>query len=69
MPDTPVLITAADLHDWLTGDEPPVVLDVRWKLSGPPGHGEYLTLVACERAALLALGDIPQPNRPLPASR
>jgi thiosulfate/3-mercaptopyruvate sulfurtransferase len=29
------LITAASAS--------PVVLDVRWKLGGPPGHGEYLT--------------------------
>lgn len=45
MSDTtrPVLISATELHDRLAGDAPPVVLDVRWRLGGPPGHGEYLT--------------------------
>lgn len=38
-----VLITADDLATALRADRPPVVLDVRWKLGGPPGHGEYLT--------------------------
>ena len=39
----PVLISAAELADRLSSDQqPPVVLDVRWKLGGPPGHGEYL---------------------------
>lgn len=38
-----VLITAADLATELelASDHPPVVLDVRWALGGPPGHGEY----------------------------
>ena len=38
-----VLITAGDLATALRTDHPPVILDVRWKLGGPPGHGEYLT--------------------------
>jgi thiosulfate/3-mercaptopyruvate sulfurtransferase len=38
-----VLITAEELATALRGERPPVVLDVRWKLGGPPGHGEYLT--------------------------
>jgi thiosulfate/3-mercaptopyruvate sulfurtransferase len=29
------------LADLLIGDEPPVVLDVRWRLGGPPGLAEY----------------------------
>jgi thiosulfate/3-mercaptopyruvate sulfurtransferase len=37
-----VLITAAQLAAALTTDRPPVVLDVRWRLGGPPGHEEYL---------------------------
>ena len=37
-----VLISADQLARDLTGDRPPVVLDVRWALGGPPGHGEYL---------------------------
>jgi thiosulfate/3-mercaptopyruvate sulfurtransferase len=38
-----VLVTADELAAALAGDRPPVVLDVRWTLGGPPGHGEYLT--------------------------
>lgn len=38
-----VLISPHELATSLTGDRPPVVLDVRWKLGGPPGRGEYLT--------------------------
>ncbi|UDY24890.1 sulfurtransferase [Nocardioides sp. Kera G14] len=38
-----VLITAAELAEALASPTPPVVLDVRWKLGGPPGHGDYLT--------------------------
>ncbi|MFT4009508.1 MAG: sulfurtransferase [Nocardioidaceae bacterium] len=38
----PVLIAADELQVELAGDKPPVVLDVRWQLGGPPGHSEYL---------------------------
>ena len=38
-----VLISAEQLASDLRSDRPPVVLDVRWTLGGPPGHGEYLT--------------------------
>jgi thiosulfate/3-mercaptopyruvate sulfurtransferase len=38
-----VLVTAERLADLLrTQPKRLVVLDVRWRLSGPPGHGEYL---------------------------
>jgi thiosulfate/3-mercaptopyruvate sulfurtransferase len=37
-----VLVTPEELASALRGDRPPAVLDVRWKLGGPPGHGEYL---------------------------
>jgi thiosulfate/3-mercaptopyruvate sulfurtransferase len=37
-----VLITAPELAAALASDRPPVVLDVRWKLGGPPGHPLYL---------------------------
>lgn len=35
------LISAAELVEALGGPRPPVVLDVRWKLGGPPGADEY----------------------------
>lgn len=38
-----VLVSAAELADALARGEDLVVLDVRWRLGGPPGHGEYLT--------------------------
>lgn len=37
-----VLITAAELAAALTEPTPPVVLDVRWTLGGPPGRDDYL---------------------------
>jgi thiosulfate/3-mercaptopyruvate sulfurtransferase len=41
-----ILISADELATLLTGPatagQRPVVLDVRWKLGGPPGHEEYL---------------------------
>lgn len=42
LPVVDVLISAADLAAALVSDRPPVVLDVRWRLGGPPGHEEYL---------------------------
>lgn len=41
--DGPVdpLIDASELADALNASRPPRVLDVRWKLGGPPGLGEY----------------------------
>src|ERR1700722_12970657 len=35
------LITAAELAAGLRGTPPPVVLDVRWRLGGPPGAESY----------------------------
>lgn len=37
-----VLITVDELAAALHGDHPPVVLDVRWALGGPPGQQSYL---------------------------
>jgi len=37
-----VLITAPELAAALASDRPAVVLDVRWRLGGPPGHEDYL---------------------------
>ncbi|MFC5052202.1 sulfurtransferase [Saccharothrix xinjiangensis] len=35
------LISTDDLASALDGAQPPVVLDVRWRLGGPPGHQDY----------------------------
>ncbi|MFF8292878.1 sulfurtransferase [Streptomyces sp. NPDC016309] len=35
------IISASDLVDELTGARPPVLLDVRWQLGGPPGRPVY----------------------------
>ncbi len=40
-PTDAVLIDAATLARELLGDRPPVVLDVRWRLAGPPGIESY----------------------------
>ncbi len=35
------LITVAELADALAGQEPPTLLDIRWRLGGPPGIDAY----------------------------
>lgn len=35
------LISAAELAEALAGSEPPVLIDVRWRLGGPPGIESY----------------------------
>ncbi|HTA09281.1 MAG TPA: sulfurtransferase [Streptosporangiaceae bacterium] len=35
------LITVAELADALDGEEPPTLLDIRWRLGGPPGIDAY----------------------------
>ncbi|HEX6872473.1 MAG TPA: sulfurtransferase [Micromonosporaceae bacterium] len=37
-----VLIDVDSLAQWLAQDNPPTVLDVRWRLAGPPGRQSYL---------------------------
>lgn len=37
-----VLITVPELKAALQSERPPVLLDVRWELGGPPGRDEYL---------------------------
>jgi thiosulfate/3-mercaptopyruvate sulfurtransferase len=37
-----VLISADDLAAELASGRPPILLDVRWQLGGPPGHESYL---------------------------
>lgn len=39
---TSPLISAEELRSRLAEGPAPVLLDVRWKLAGPPGHEEYL---------------------------
>jgi thiosulfate/3-mercaptopyruvate sulfurtransferase len=36
------LISVADLAAWLAADRPPTLLDVRWRLGGPSGAGEFV---------------------------
>jgi len=36
------LLSQDDLASWLTSAEPPVLLDVRWRMGGPPGIETYL---------------------------
>src|SRR5262252_211824 len=36
------LVAAVALKEMLSSASPPAVLDVRWKLGGPPGHQMYL---------------------------
>jgi thiosulfate/3-mercaptopyruvate sulfurtransferase len=36
------LISPAELAEALAGGEPPVLIDVRWRLNGPPGLDSYL---------------------------
>lgn len=35
------LVTTAELAGWLSSDTPPVVIDTRWRLNGPPGADSY----------------------------
>jgi thiosulfate/3-mercaptopyruvate sulfurtransferase len=35
------LITVAELVDALAGQEPPTLIDIRWRLGGPPGIDSY----------------------------
>jgi thiosulfate/3-mercaptopyruvate sulfurtransferase len=69
-----VLITVEELAERLAaGAEQVVVLDVRWQLGGPPGHGEYLkghvpgaVYVDLERE-LAAHGPATEGRHPLPS--
>ncbi len=38
---TSPLVSCADLASSLSGPRPPVLLDVRWRLGGPPGREDY----------------------------
>ncbi|GAA1748230.1 sulfurtransferase [Aeromicrobium alkaliterrae] len=68
-----ILITPAELAAALESSRPPHVLDVRWALGGPPGHGEYLAghvpgSVFVDLDTELATIDDPRDGRhPIPA--
>ena len=68
-----ILITSAELAAELDGPRPPKVLDVRWSLGGPPGHGDYLAghvpgAVFVDLDTELATIDDPRDGRhPIPA--
>lgn len=69
----PVLITAAQLNERLAAGRRTVLLDVRWVLGDPHGHGHYLAghlpgAVFVDMDAELASHGAPQDGRhPLPA--
>lgn len=39
---TSPLVSTTELAESLSGAEPPVVVDVRWRLGGPPGRADYV---------------------------
>ncbi|PYC86169.1 sulfurtransferase [Streptomyces tateyamensis] len=42
MDKTSALISVEELAAALAGEQPPVLLDIRWQLGGPPGREDYL---------------------------
>ena len=67
------LVSTTDLAESLSGAEPPVVVDVRWRLGGPPGREDYLRghlpgAVFLDLDADLAAPPGPAGRHPLPAA-
>jgi thiosulfate/3-mercaptopyruvate sulfurtransferase len=65
------LVSTIDLAESLSGAEPPVVLDVRWRLGGPPGREDYVRghlpgAVFLDLDAELAAPPGPAGRHPLP---
>jgi thiosulfate/3-mercaptopyruvate sulfurtransferase len=70
---TSPLVSCADLAVSLSGAEPPVLLDVRWRIGGPPGREEYGRghlpgAVYLDVDADLAAPPGPEGRHPLPAA-
>lgn len=66
------LVSTSDLAVSLSGAEPPVLLDVRWRLGGPPGREDYARghlpgAVFLDLDADLAAPPGPAGRHPLPA--
>ncbi|MCA1655917.1 MAG: sulfurtransferase [Pseudonocardiaceae bacterium] len=71
---TSPLVSCADLAESLSGAEPPVLLDVRWRIGGPPGRDEYARghlpgAVYLDLDADLAAPPGPAGRHPLPTPR
>ncbi|HYQ68327.1 sulfurtransferase [Actinophytocola sp.] len=69
---TSPLVSTTDLAVSLSGAEPPVLLDVRWRLGGPPGREDYARghlpgAVFLDLDADLAAPPGPGGRHPLPA--
>jgi thiosulfate/3-mercaptopyruvate sulfurtransferase len=68
-----LLVRAPDLATELSGATPPVLLDVRWRLGGPPGRDAYLaahipTAVYVDLDTDLAAPPGPGGRHPLPSA-
>lgn len=66
------LVSCTDLAVSLSGAEPPIVLDVRWRMGGPPGREDYTRghlpgAVFLDLDADLAAPPGPAGRHPLPA--
>jgi len=69
---TSPLVSTSDLAVSLSGAEPPVLIDVRWRLGGPPGREDYMRghlpgAVFLDLDADLAAPPGPGGRHPLPA--
>jgi thiosulfate/3-mercaptopyruvate sulfurtransferase len=69
---TSPLVSTTDLAVSLSGAEPPVLIDVRWRLGGPPGREDYMRghlpgAVFLDLDADLAAPPGPGGRHPLPA--
>ena len=63
-----LLVSAADLPALLDGAQPPVLLDVRWRLNQPDGHADFLA-GHIPGARYVALDDVLAEHGPASAGR